>query len=161
MVLKLKGVFAINPTIKELVRSKRYAAGIKTRKHGHEEDDLQECFADWLTSMKILFTASCAGMRTSMKVAIKMKKMGAKKGFPDILILEPVGQYHGLFIEVKIKGGSASCEQKEWRDALNAKRYHSVIMPTNLSFAEGMQWLKKTVMDYMNHRIRIAERKLK
>lgn len=46
--------------------------------------------------------------------AVKMKKEGVKAGVPDIMLPFPMGQYHGLFIEMKRKGGQVSVLQKEW-----------------------------------------------
>ncbi len=59
-----------------------------------------------------LYCASAGGMRTSYLQAIKMKRTGYVKGFPDLFIYEPRGEFHGLAIEMKKeKGGTASPEQ--------------------------------------------------
>ena len=64
-----------------------------------------------------------------MKVrAIKMKKMGTSKGFPDLLVFIPVygttgdvDAYQMCAIEMNRKtGGRTSTEQKEWLDILQA-----------------------------------------
>lgn len=118
----------------------------------HDEDILQEFFAMWLDHKGLLFTASAAGMRTSMSVGIRMKRMGAKKGFPDIQILEPTEHYSGLFIELKAKDGRPSHDQKIWSRDLNAKGYLAVIMPP-LDFNEGLEWCKKIVEDYLANKL--------
>jgi len=46
-------------------------------------------------------------------VATKLKRMGTRRGVPDILIDEPRGVYHGLRIELKAGKGRATPEQKE------------------------------------------------
>jgi len=124
--------------------------GSYTLKKKMPEDDLQECFAQWLTDNEVLHTASCAGMRTFPKVMAKMKRMGARKGVPDIMIFEPNKRYHGLFIELKSQKGRPTKEQIAWRDALNYKMYHAAIMPSGLDFGSGLEWCKKLVTDYMN-----------
>ena len=133
-------------------RSSNFSGGstFKVKKKNNEEDFLQMNFAFWLDQQGFLYTASCAGMKTHIKIASKMKKMGSKKGFPDIIILEPIGEYHGLFIELKSSTGRASKEQKEWRDELNKRKYVSVIMPTGLVFQDGLEWCKTQVRAYMN-----------
>jgi len=85
----------------------------------------------------ILWSASCGGMRTSMGTAKKMKRMGYIKGCPDIMIFETVFkdientssdkifvvQVHGLFIEMKAKGGTQKPEQKEWEKKATEQGY--------------------------------------
>ena len=60
-----------------------------------------------------LYCASAGGMRTSFLQAVKMKRTGYVKGFPDLFIYEPRGSFYGLAIEMKKeKGGTVSPEQK-------------------------------------------------
>lgn len=48
-----------------------------------------------------LFTISPQGMKLPMMVAVNLKRMGYRRGTPDIMIFSPRGKYHGLFIELK------------------------------------------------------------
>lgn len=115
----------------------------------YKEAYLQEQFALWLDSQHILFNASMAGVFLGIPAAVRRKKMGAKKGFPDIQILHARKGYHGLFIEIKSDTGNTKDEfQKEWRDALAKEGYLALIMPP-LDFALGLRWLKDTVTEYM------------
>lgn len=101
-------------------------------------------FVNWLeqTYPGILFSSSCGGMRTSIGTAVKMKRAGYKKGCPDIMIFEPRGQYHGLFIEMKREKKSViSPEQKVWINELNKRNYKAVI-------CYGFEDAKKTVEKY-------------
>jgi hypothetical protein len=52
---------------------------------------------------KVVFTSDASGVRLSMGVAIKLKKMRSSDAIPDLLILEPRGEYHGLMLELKVK----------------------------------------------------------
>ena len=119
------------------------------KKRKYPEDLLQIVFTNWLSDRGILFNASCTGMRATPKAMAKMRKMGAKKGFPDIQILEPKALCHGLFIELKSKTGTASKEQKEWQNELAKRAYRAVIMPRGLNHEEGLAWLKQEVNGYM------------
>ena len=75
-----------------------------------------------------LYCASAGGMRTSYLQAIKMKRTGYVKGFPDLFIYEPNQDYKGLAIEMKKeKGGVASPEQKWWQEQLRNRGYSSYI----------------------------------
>ena len=70
----------------------------------------------------------------------KLKRMGMSSGFPDLAILTPRGDYHGLFIELKVieakignKGtliapyrGKLSDNQKKWLDKLTDQGYKAV-----------------------------------
>ena len=76
---------------------------------------------------KALYCASAGGLKTSYMQAARMKLMGYKRGFPDIQICEPVGNYHGLFIEMKKEDGYPSVEQKEWIAELSARGYKAVV----------------------------------
>ena len=75
----------------------------------------------------VLYCGSAGGMRTNIRQAVKMKASGYKKGFPDLFIYEPVGRFHGLAIELKVRGNYASKEQKEWIEGLNEKGYFAQV----------------------------------
>ena len=59
----------------------------------------------------VLYCASAGGLRTSMTQAVKMKASGYIKGYPDLSILEPIGNFHSLFLEVKTKKGCSGITQ--------------------------------------------------
>lgn len=91
-----------------------------------------------------LYCASAGGMRTSYLQAIKMKRTGYVKGFPDLFIYEPRGEFHGLAIEMKKeKGGVASPEQKEWQEQLRNRNYCSYI-------CKGNEQAIKVIDEYLN-----------
>ena len=101
----------------------------------------------------VLFSATCGGMRTSIGTAKKMKISGYKKGLPDLMIFEPRGNYHGLFIEMKapfVKGvsqkGKTSLEQLEWQARLNERGYMAVI-------CYGFEEAKKAIDGYLKSQL--------
>lgn len=65
--------------------------------------------------------------KRSLAVARILKAMGLKPGFPDLLILEPQGQYHGLAIEMKTKTGKVSKNQATWLRQLRKKGYAAYV----------------------------------
>lgn len=70
-----------------------------------------------------LLNASMNGIRTSIGLATKMKRQGLKRGYPDIFLPVPKKYFHGLFIELKIKGNKTSEYQEEWLKRLTDNCY--------------------------------------
>lgn len=93
------------------------------------EHDEQVALFQWaalnegrLLELALLFS-TLNGVRTSIGAAKKAKAAGNKKGVPDICL--PVARfgYHGLWIEMKVRGGRVSTEQHRWIDALRNEGY--------------------------------------
>ena len=94
------------------------------------EDDEMMAFHQWLQIKKIPHTHipnEVGGSTRGMKArAIKMKKMGTSKGFPDLLVFVPImgidgepDAYQPLAIEMKRTSKSTtSQEQKKWLEVL-------------------------------------------
>lgn len=61
--------------------------------------------------------------KRSKAYGAKLQQMGMRKGFPDLLILEARGGFHGLAIEMKYGKGTASEAQKLWLELLRMKGY--------------------------------------
>ena len=69
-------------------------------------------------------SGSLNGVRLSIGQAVKAKNAGMKKGYPDIFLPVPRGQYAGLFIELKKrKGGRIDPEQRVWQEFLLSQGY--------------------------------------
>ena len=52
----------------------------------------------------VLFNSDMSGVKLTMGQAIKAKRLRSCKGFPDLVIYEPRGNYHALFLELKREG---------------------------------------------------------
>ena len=74
----------------------------------------QIAVANYLRLKKILFIHIQNEGKRSLTTARILKAMGLQPGFPDLLILEPKGEYHGLAIEMKTETGRLSENQREW-----------------------------------------------
>lgn len=59
-------------------------------------------------------------------VAAKLKAEGVTPGIPDLMLTIPVSPYHGLFIEMKARGGRLTESQREQIERLRARGYHAV-----------------------------------
>jgi hypothetical protein len=112
------------------------------------EAGVQKAVVDYLkyTYPQALYCASAGGVRTSMKQAIKMKATGYVKGVPDLQIFEPVGNYHGLLIEIKDLKGVVSKEQKQWIKDLNDRGYYA-------TYCKGVESTIKVIDDYFKGQI--------
>ena len=53
----------------------------------------------------------------------RRKAMGYRPGSPDVMILEPRGKFHGLFLEFKDSKGTQSPDQKIFESASLARGY--------------------------------------
>ena len=61
------------------------------------------------------------------QVRLRLNHEGVKSGVEDLALDVPVGQYHGLRIEMKAKNGKQSEKQKEWQKFHNDNGYKSVV----------------------------------
>lgn len=52
--------------------------------------------------------------KRSQSYGARLKRMGMKKGFPDLFFPISRSGYHGLFIEMKYGKGKLTDDQKEW-----------------------------------------------
>jgi hypothetical protein len=102
----------------------------------------------------IIFNSDLSGAtKLTINQATQMKALRSSKGFPDIVIYEPRGIYHGLFIELKKEGTKlfnkkyepATDHLKEQFDMMNklsAKGY-------SCHFAIGFESAKKILDEYL------------
>ncbi|MEM1973305.1 MAG: VRR-NUC domain-containing protein [Thermoplasmata archaeon] len=94
----------------------------------YKEYQHQELFNKYMSYRpNILWSSSIAGVNLPIITATRLKRMGYKRGLPDIMIFEPRQGYHGLFIEMKREGGRLTKEQKWFLDELNRRGYKAVV----------------------------------
>lgn len=73
-----------------------------------------------------MFAVPNGGQR-HIAVAAKLKAEGVKAGVPDIFLPAPRGAAHGLFIELKAKGGRVSDAQRAMLAALARQGYACLV----------------------------------
>ncbi len=92
----------------------------------HDEQALVIARADALApsvpALKLLHAIPNGGHRHKA-TAGKLKAEGVRRGVPDLCLPVPMGDWHGLYVEMKAQGGKASPEQLEWHSALRANGY--------------------------------------
>ncbi len=61
--------------------------------------------------------------RCSIQEGRTLKRMGVKRGVADFFLAVPNGEYHGLWIELKVNKGKLTPEQQEFIKRKNEKGY--------------------------------------
>jgi len=93
------------------------------KKYDGPEDNFQISVAYYLDSLGVLWFHPPNGGVRDKGTAIKLKKQGVKPGVPDVCILEPRFQYHGLFIELKVGKNKTQPTQDHWLKELQKRNY--------------------------------------
>lgn len=77
------------------------------------------------------------------KAASEFKRAGGRAGYPDLILDLPSGQWHGLRIEMKAKGGKPTTAQMEWIERLRGAGYRADV-------CYGFDEAKTTIIEYLN-----------
>lgn len=67
------------------------------------------------------------GGKRDEAVGAQMQAEGVKPGYPDIGLDVARGRYHGLRIELKIKGGRVRATQQVWLEHLERQGYYACV----------------------------------
>lgn len=113
---------------------------------GQEQEELFK----WLRvqhpeAYKLTFHPPNGGKRHP-SVANKLKRQGVKAGVPDIFVMMPKGDYHGLMIEFKASPPAkteVSDKQKEWLSRLENQGYLATV-------CRGIEAAQNEINNYMN-----------
>ena len=95
----------------------------------NEEHNIQVACVRWFRLQyrdRLIFAIPNGGARNIITGAM-LKAEGATKGVPDLLIPEPSGEMHGLFVEMKTAKGAIKAEQKEMMRMLEARGYRCAV----------------------------------
>jgi hypothetical protein len=92
------------------------------------EDELQMQCVQWMDlaypKLSSYFYAISNGWnRTSKLLGWKFKRMGIRRGIPDLCLAIPTEKYHGLYIELKFGKGVLSDHQKYMKSLLEKVGY--------------------------------------
>ena len=98
------------------------------------EDNIQKAVLQWASWQKYkdgklsdyLHHSPNGGSRNIVE-ATKFKRMGVLAGFPDLFLFVARGGYHGLFIELKAKGGRVSKAQADMIARLQEAGYLALV----------------------------------
>jgi hypothetical protein len=118
------------------------------------EEKIQIALFDFIKLQypKVIAISESSGLRCSMGMARKLKRMRSEHTHVDVILLEPRGQYHGLCIELKAKNiykkdGSLYKDehledQQRTIDQLNKLGYKA-------TFAVGFDEARNLIDDYL------------
>ena len=98
-------------------------AAVKKPVYASSEDAEQEAVVEYCDLLHIPIVHIPNEGKRSLSYAARMKRMGLRSGFPDLLVPLTRGGYHGLFIEMKYGKNKTTKEQKEWLERLSAEGY--------------------------------------
>lgn len=94
-----------------------------------------------LPALGLLFAIPNGGRRDAVTGA-RLKAEGVRAGVPDLCLPWPAGGWHGLWIELKAAGGSASPEQRQWIGRLRAAGYRAEV-------CVGWEAAARVLLDYL------------
>ena len=115
---------------------------------GWSEAEEQEALMKWAAynvaqfpALKWLFHVPNGGTR-NVAEAVHLKRLGVKPGVPDLFLPYSVGDWHGLFIEMKsVKGTPTAC-QREWIEWLRGNGYQAFV-------CHGFEQAKERLLYYL------------
>jgi hypothetical protein len=97
------------------------------------EDAHQIALMSWMQlalkmrpQLAMAFHVPNGGSRNKIEAA-KLKRMGVKRGVPDVVLMVARGGFHGMCIELKSLTGRTSPEQKDWIERLTAEGYLALV----------------------------------
>lgn len=91
------------------------------------------------------------GGRRNVPEALRLKRMGVQKGFPDYVLFVAINGWHGLAVEMKrpalpgVERGRVQASQSDWLVRLAAQGYRSEV-------AYGWQEAARIISDYLGLR---------
>ena len=91
-----------------------------------KEEDFQKSLARYLDLSGLLWFHVPNEIKSNVQYGVKRKQLGVKSGVPDVCILEPRGQFNGLFLELKVGYNKPSENQIKWIELLKSKGYSAV-----------------------------------
>ena len=116
----------------------------------HKESDHQIALFAWAKlaqtkhpELSLLHAIGNGNARTNAIQGARMKREGIKSGVFDMFMPVARGKYHGIYLEMKIKGGRVSDNQKWWLIETTKQDYLSVV-------CYGWQEASKELVDYLN-----------
>jgi hypothetical protein len=129
------------------------------RKRKHEEDSLQAQVIRYLATQypeAMVYTNPMSGMKLSLSQAARIKRLGHRAGFPDIMIFEPRWIWRGLFIELKKEGESPYKLDGTLRKNEHLERQERIIRALQdrgyqATFAVGFYAAVMVIDGYMNN----------
>ena len=104
------------------------------------EESEQVAVIEYCDLMGIPVTHSANEGKRSAAFGARLKRMGLRPGFPDLLITRARGGYHGFAIEMKYGKNKPTSDQIEWLRRLSSEGYATAVC---YSAADAINLIKK------------------
>lgn len=104
----------------------------------HNESRLQSACVKWFRLQYpylLLFAIPNGGKRSLIEAKI-MKGEGVLAGVADLFLSEPKGEFHGLYIEMKVDKGQQTDNQKWFEQKAKERGYQYVVSRSLDNFME-------------------------
>jgi hypothetical protein len=108
-----------------MLKNKPSAEGTKPHKSEHQEQVALFEWAQYIPECKWMFAIPNQGGKGKQAIirGQQMKREGAKSGVHDIFLPHPAGEYHGLWIEMKVGKNKLSPNQVAFAEDMESKNY--------------------------------------
>ena len=100
----------------------------------HQESQEQQTLFQWAKLMqhqypelKLLHAIGNGNASRNVVQGARMKREGILAGVSDIMLPVARKGFHGLYIELKVKGGKLSDNQKWWTEETSKQGYYSTV----------------------------------
>lgn len=103
----------------------------------------------------VIYHSDAMGLNLTKAQRGMFKPLRKSTGFPDLMILEPKGVWHGMFLEIKADGKSPFKKDgtiKSSEHLKNQDNYHAKLQLRGYKalFVVGFDQAKQVIDDYMN-----------
>lgn len=116
---------------------------------GGSESDHQKAFFCWCAlnrsrfpELEFCFAIPNGGKRDKLTAA-RLKAEGVRAGVPDICLPVPVGDFAGMYIELKVGKGTTSTEQNNWHMFLARHSYRVKLCYSWIEAAQAVEYYLK------------------
>jgi len=109
--------------------NRQFKTEIKISEHQHQKTFCKYCELKNIPVFAIPNSQALSFLNrdAARNAMIKLKHEGLRPGIPDLFIPIPTKKHHGMFIEMKTKGGSTNTNQDYWLKKLKELGYETVI----------------------------------
>jgi len=105
----------------------------------------------------VIMRCGLEGVRLPIGLAVKVKRLNPHRGFPDIMIFEPRGKYHGLMIELKRNQEALFTKSGNYRKSQHIQEQHQMLIALEARgykacFATSFIQAKSLISEYLEEK---------
>jgi hypothetical protein len=122
----------------------------------NREENLQAAVCKYLALAypQVIFNSDMSGVRLHRGLQAKMKRLRSSRAMPDLMVLEPRGEVHGLLIELKAEGTRIRLRNGELTKSAHIREQYGMLKSLRArgyfaTFAVGFDEAKAVIDWYM------------